>query len=94
MLGVGAQALNIVAVAAIVMALPGERVQLVTTLALVSVFRVVNLSFALVPAMTIYWIAIVYGVMYVPLTWVIVHENMDRHALGIDNARRSVSYSR
>jgi hypothetical protein len=89
-LGVGVQALNIVAVAAIVMALRGERVQLVTALALVSVFRLVNLSFALVPTVTIYWLTIIYGVMYLPLISVIVHDKMSRYDLGIANVRRSV----
>src|SRR5674536_166549 len=46
-LGVGVQAFNIVIVAVILAALHGERVQLVQALALVSVFRVVNLSFCL-----------------------------------------------
>ena len=89
-LGVGVQALNIVAVAVIVVALHGERVQLVQALALVSLFRVVNLSFALVPTVTIYWLATIYGVMYLPIISVIVHEKMSRHDLGIDNVRRSV----
>ena len=51
--GVGVQALNVVAVSVIVVALHGERVQLVQALALVSLFRVVNLSFALVPTVTL-----------------------------------------
>jgi membrane protease YdiL (CAAX protease family) len=89
-LGVGVQALNIIAVAVVVVALHAERVQLVEALALLSVFRVVNLSFALVPTVTIYWIATVYGVMYVPLIAVIVSEKMSRYDLGIDNVRRSV----
>ena len=89
-LGVGVQALNIVAVAAIVVALHGERVQLVTALALVSVFRVVNFSFVLVPTVTLYWLTIIYGVMYLPLISVIVHEKMSRYDLGIANVRRSV----
>jgi len=89
-LGVGVQTLNIVAVAVIVVALRGKRVQLVQALALVSVFRVINLSFALVPTVTIYWLAAVYGVMYVPLISVIVHEKMSRSDLGIDDAYRSV----
>jgi membrane protease YdiL (CAAX protease family) len=89
-LGVGVQALNIIAVGIIVVTLHGERVQLVQALALVSVFRVVNLSFALVSPVTIYWLATVYGVMYLPLVVVIIHEKMNRHDLGLDNARRSV----
>ena len=88
--GVGVQALNIIAVAVIVVALQGERVQLVQALALISVFRLVNLSFVIVPTVTIYWLAIVYGLMYVPLISVIVHEKMSRHDLGIADVRRSV----
>jgi len=87
---VGVQALNIAVVAVIVVTLRGERVQLVLALALVSVFRVVNLSFAIVPTVTIYWLALIYGVMYVPLISVIVHEKMSRHDLGIADVRRSV----
>ncbi len=90
LLGVGVQALNIVAVAAIVVALHGERVQLVTALALISAFRVVSFSFALVPTVTIYWLTVIYGVMYLPLISVIVHEKMSRYDLGIANVRRSV----
>ena len=89
-LGAGVQALNIVAVAFIVLALQGERVQLIEALGLISVFRLVNLSFALVPTVTIYWLAIVYGLMYLPLISVIVHEKMSRYDLGIANVRRSV----
>ena len=90
MLGVAVQALNIVAVAIILAALHGERVQLVQALALISVFRVVNLSFALVSTVTIYWLATIYGVMYLPIILLIVHEKLSRHDLGIDNVRRSV----
>jgi membrane protease YdiL (CAAX protease family) len=89
-LGLSVQALNIVVVAVIVVALQGERVQLVEALAVISVFRLVNLSFALVPTVTIYWLAIVYGVMYLPLISIIVHEKMSRDDLGIADARRSV----
>jgi len=87
---VSVQALNIIAVAVIVLALHGERVQLVQALALVSVFRVVDLSFALISTVTIYWLATVYGVMYLPLIMVIVQEKLNRHDLGIDDVRRSV----
>jgi len=90
MLGVGVQALNISAVVVIVVALRGERVQLVQALALVSVFRVVNLSVALVPTVTIYWLAIINGVMFLPLISVIVHEKMSRYDLGIADVRGSV----
>ena len=89
-LGVGVQALNIVAVAIIVATLREERIQIVLALALVSLFRVFNLSFTLVPSVTLYWLAIVYGVMFVPIILVIVHEKMSRSDIGIDNVRRSV----
>jgi membrane protease YdiL (CAAX protease family) len=89
-LGVGVQALNIVAVAIIVATLHEERIQIVLALALVSLFRVFNLSFTLVPSVTLYWLAIVYGVMFVPIILVIVHEKMSRSDIGIDNVRRSV----
>lgn len=86
----GVQALNVIAVAVIVVALHGERVQLVEALALVSVFRLVNLSFALVPEVTLYWLMAIYGVMYLSLIAVIVHEKMNRYDLGIHDVRRSV----
>jgi len=89
-LGVGVQTLNIVAVGVIVVALHGERVELVLVLALLSLFRVVNLSFALVSTVTLYWLATIYGVMYVPLIMVIVREKMSRYDLGIADVRRSV----
>jgi membrane protease YdiL (CAAX protease family) len=57
---------------------------------LVSLFRVFNLSFTLVPSVTLYWLAIVYGVMFVPIILVIIHEKMSRSDIGIDNVRRSV----
>ena len=89
-LGVGMQALNIATVAVIVVALHGERVQLVLVLALLSLFRVVNLSFTLVSTVTIYWLATTYGVMYVPIILFIIREKMTRYDLGIDDVRRSV----
>ncbi len=64
----GVQALNIIAVAVVVVALHGERIQLVQALALISVFGVVSFSFAHVSI--IYSLAIV-GVMYLPLILVI-----------------------
>ena len=67
-LGAGVQALNIIAVAVIVVALHGERVQLVEALALISVFGVVSFSFGHVSI--IYSLAIVW-VMYLPLILVI-----------------------
>ena len=88
-LGVGVQAFNIVIVAVILAALHGERVQLVQALALVSVFRVVNLSFALVSTVTIYWLATIYGVMFLPIILLIIHEKLSWHDLGIDDVRRS-----
>jgi uncharacterized protein len=90
-LGVGVQAFNIVAVAIIVVALHGERVQLVLALALISVFRVVNLSFALVSTVTIYWLATIYGVMYLPIIMLIFYEKLSRTDLGINDVRRSAT---
>jgi len=52
--------------------------------------RVVNLSFALIPPTTLYWLVIIYGVMFIPIIAVIVHEKMSRYDLGIDDVRRSV----
>ena len=85
---VGVQALNIVTVAVIVVALHGQRVKLVEVLALVSVFRVVNLSFALVPTITLYWLIAIYGVMYAPIVALIVHCKMSRSDLGITGGMR------
>jgi membrane protease YdiL (CAAX protease family) len=73
-LGVGVQALNIIVVALIVLALHDERAQLVQALALISVFRVVNLSFALLPA--IFGLVIVYGGMSVPIIAIIPTVNL------------------
>jgi membrane protease YdiL (CAAX protease family) len=64
----GVQALNIIAVGVIVVALHDERVQLVQALALISVFGVV--SFSLAHVSIIYSLAIVW-VMYLPLILVI-----------------------
>jgi membrane protease YdiL (CAAX protease family) len=64
----GVQALNIVAIGIIVVALRGERVQLVQALALISVFGVV--SFSLAHVSIIYSLAIVW-VMCCPLILVI-----------------------
>jgi membrane protease YdiL (CAAX protease family) len=67
-LNVGVQALTIIAVAIIVVARHGERVQLVEALALISVFYVV--SFSLGHVSIIYFLAII-CVMYLPLILVI-----------------------
>ena len=67
-LGVGVQALNIIAVAVIVVALHGERVELVEVLVLISIFGVVSFLFGHVSI--IYSLAIV-CVMYLPLIVVI-----------------------
>ena len=64
----GVQALNIIAVAVIVVTLQGERVQLVEALALISIFGVVSVSFAHVSI--IYSLAIV-PVIFLPLILVI-----------------------
>ena len=68
MLGVAVQALNVIAVAVIVVALHGERLQLVEALALISVFEVVSFFFGRVSIF--YSIATVW-VMYLPLILVI-----------------------
>ena len=67
-LGAGVQALNIIAVAVIVVALHGKRTQLVEALALISVYEVV--AFSLVHVSIIYSMAIV-CVMCAPLILVI-----------------------
>ncbi len=67
-LDAGVQALNIVAIGIIVVALHGERVQLVQALALISVFEVVSFSFGHLSI--IYSLAIV-GVMCWPLILVV-----------------------
>lgn len=64
----GVQALNIIAVAVIVVTLQGGRVQLVEALALISIFGVVSVSFAHVSI--IYSLAIV-SVIFLPLILVI-----------------------
>jgi CAAX protease family protein len=89
-IGVGVQALNIVVVAIIIVALNVERLQLIQALALVSVFRVVNLSFLLISTVTIYWLATIYSVIFLPIILLIVQEKLSRHDLGIDDVRRSV----
>ena len=64
----GVQALNIIAVAVIVVTLQGGRVQLVEALALISIFGVVSVSFAHVSI--IYSLAIV-SVIFLPLILVV-----------------------
>ncbi|MGB9370423.1 MAG: CPBP family glutamic-type intramembrane protease, partial [Halobacteriota archaeon] len=85
---VGVQASNIVMVAIIVVALHGQRVKLIEVLALISVFRVVNLSFSLIPTVTLYWLTAIYAVMYAPLVVLIVHDKMSRSDLGITGGVR------
>jgi hypothetical protein len=85
---VGVQALNIVTVGVIVVARHGQRVKLIAVLALVSLFRVVNLSFSLIPTVTLYWLIATYGIMYIPLVALIVHEKMSRADLGITGRAR------
>ena len=81
--GVGIQALNIVMVSAIVVALHGERTELVQALALISLFRVVNLSFALIPTTTLYWLAVIYGLMFIPIIGVVAYRKLSRRDLGL-----------
>jgi uncharacterized protein len=88
--GVGVQTLNLVVIVVAIGVLNGENCKLLEALALVSLLRVVNLSFALIPPTTLYWLVIIYGVMFIPIIAVIVHEKMSRYDLGIDDVRRSV----
>jgi membrane protease YdiL (CAAX protease family) len=71
-----------------VVALHGQRVKLIEVLALISVFRVVNLSFSLIPTVTLYWLTAIYAVMYAPLVVLIVHDKMSRSDLGITGGVR------
>jgi uncharacterized protein len=81
--GVGVQALNILAVSVIIVTLHGERTELLQVLALLSVFRVVNLSFALIPSVTLYWLVAIYGVMFIPIISVVAYRKLSRRDLGL-----------
>jgi hypothetical protein len=81
--GVGVEALNLVAIVVAIGVLNGERVELLEALALVSLLRVVNLSFALIPTTTLYWLVAIYGVMFIPIIGVVASRKLSRHVLGL-----------
>jgi membrane protease YdiL (CAAX protease family) len=80
---VGVQALNLVLIVVAVGVLNGDRVELLEVLALVSLLRVVNLSFTLIPTTTLYWLVAIYGVMFIPIILVVAHRKLSRHDLGL-----------
>jgi membrane protease YdiL (CAAX protease family) len=86
--GVGAQALNLVVIVIAIGMLNGERVELLEALALVSLLRVINLSFALIPTATLYWLVVIYGVMFIPILSVVSHRKLSRHDLGFTGGLR------
>jgi hypothetical protein len=103
-LNYGVQVLNIIVVAIIVVQLHSERVQLVETLALISVFNVVYaVAFLLEHVPTIYWPAIVSvtyflnlvpklvmlnGAMLILLITVIARRKLSRRELGLTGGLR------
>jgi membrane protease YdiL (CAAX protease family) len=86
--GVGVQALNLVVIVVAIGVLNGERVELLEVLALVSLLRVVNLSFALIPTVTLYWLVAIYGVMFIPIISVVAHRKLSRNDLGLTGVLR------
>jgi membrane protease YdiL (CAAX protease family) len=54
----------------------------------VSLLRVINLSFALIPTATLYWLVVIYGVMFIPILSVVSHRKLSRHDLGFTGGRR------
>jgi membrane protease YdiL (CAAX protease family) len=80
---VGVQALNLVVIFVAIIVLNGDRVELLEVLALVSLLRVVNLSFTLIPTTTLYWLVAIYGVMFIPIISVVAHRKLSRHDLGL-----------
>ena len=85
--GVGVQALNLVMIVVAIGVLNGNRVELLEVLALVSLLRVVNLSFALIPAVTLYWLVAIYGVMLIPIIAVVAYRELSRQDLGLTAGR-------
>jgi hypothetical protein len=81
---VGVQALNLVVIFVAIIVLNGDRVELLEVLALVSLLRVVNLSFTLIPTTTLYWLVAIYGVMFIPIISVVAHRKLSRHDLGLN----------
>jgi len=81
--GVGVQALNLVVIIFAIEVLDGEGVELLEALALVSLLRVVNLSFVVVPMVTLYWLVGIYGVMFIAIISVVAHRKLSRQYLGL-----------
>ena len=65
-----------------------ERALLPQSLALVSLLRIVSLSFTIVPTVTPYWLVIVYGVTYLGLIAVIAPQKMGRADVGLTGGVR------
>jgi membrane protease YdiL (CAAX protease family)/5-hydroxyisourate hydrolase-like protein (transthyretin family) len=86
--GVGVQALNLIVIFVMIVVLNGDRVELLEVLALVSLLRVINLSFALIPTVTLYWLVAIYGVMFIPIIMVVAHRKLSRHDLGLTGGLR------
>ena len=85
--GVGVQAFNLIVIIVAIEVLNGERVELLEALALVSLLRVVNLSFTIVPTVTLYWLLVIYGVMLIAIISVVAHRKLSRHDLGLTGGR-------
>jgi membrane protease YdiL (CAAX protease family) len=81
--GVGVQAANLVVIILAIELLNGEDVELLEVLALVSLLRVVSVSFAVTPTTTLYWLVAIYGVMFIPIISVVAHRKLSRHNLGL-----------
>jgi uncharacterized protein len=88
--GVFVQALNLVVIVIAIGALQGDRIELLEVLALVSLLRVVNLSFAFIPTVTLYWLVEIYGVMFIPVISVVAQQKLSRYDLGLTGGRALV----
>ena len=86
--GLGEQVLNLVLIVVAIGVLNGKRVELLEALALVSLLRVVSLSFALIAPTTSYLLVAIYGVMYIPLIAVILRRKLSRDELGLTGGPR------
>jgi hypothetical protein len=85
--GVGVQVANLVVIVAAIGVLNGENCKLLEVLALVSLLRVVNPSFSLIPTATVCWLVAIYGVMYIPIISVVAHRKLNRYDLGLKAGR-------
>jgi membrane protease YdiL (CAAX protease family) len=86
--GVGVQALNLVVIFVAIVLLNGDRVELLEVLALVSLFRIINLSLVIVPTVTLYWLVAIYGIMLIPIISVVAHRKLSRHDLGLTGGQQ------